>query len=204
MRSGICCNTRSWDRQTFSKVGSLWDSLHTIRATHCNTLQHTATHCNTPQHTATHCNTPQDTATHRKTPRHTATHSYTLQHAATHCNTLQHTHIQWGAVYVATRVRATQVREIDILKRDHIRMYTYLHTYMGSYEVWLYTCINHFRASALCTRMYDLIAGNPPPRGVSYLLCSLIKNPEKENPPRSAWYKFFERGSLPTGSWLGI
>jgi len=26
------------------------------RATHFNTLQHTATHCNTLQHTATHCN----------------------------------------------------------------------------------------------------------------------------------------------------
>jgi len=43
------------------------------RATHCNTLQHTATHCNTLQHTATHCNT--------------------LHHTATHCNTLQHSAI---------------------------------------------------------------------------------------------------------------
>ena len=40
------------------------------RATHCNTLQHTATHCNTLQHTATHC--------------------ITLQHTAIHCNTLQY------------------------------------------------------------------------------------------------------------------
>jgi len=27
----------------------------------------------------------------------------------------------------------------------------------------------------------------PPPGGVSYLLCSLIKNPEEEDPPRSTW-----------------
>ena len=36
-----------------------------------------------------------------------------------------------------------------------------------------------------------------PPPGVSYLLCSLIKNPEEEDPPRSTWYKFFEGGPLP-------
>ena len=54
-----------------------------------------------------------------------------------------------------------------------------------------------------------LIAGNPPLQetppsgGVSYLLCSLIKNPEEEDPPRSTWYKFFEGGTLPPGSWLG-
>ena len=33
------------------------DTFQHTRATHCNTLQHTATHCNTLQHTATHCNT---------------------------------------------------------------------------------------------------------------------------------------------------
>ena len=31
---------------------------------------------------------------------------------------------------------------------------------------------------------YDLIERNPPLGGVSYLLCSLIKNPEEEDPPR--------------------
>ena len=28
----------------------------------------------------------------------------------------------------------------------------------------------------------------PPPRGVSILQCSLIKNPEEEEPQRSTWY----------------
>jgi len=31
-----------------------------------------------------------------------------------------------------------------------------------------------------------------PSGRVSYLLCSLIKNQESEDPPRSTWYKFFE------------
>jgi len=43
----------------------------------------------------------------------------------------------------------------------------------------------------------------PHPRGNSYLLCSLIKNPEEEDHPQSTWYKFFEEGPLPPGSWLG-
>jgi len=42
-----------------------------------------------------------------------------------------------------------------------------------------------------------------PPGGGSYLLCSLIKNPKESDPPRSTWYKFFEGGPLPPGSWLG-
>jgi len=41
------------------------------------------------------------------------------------------------------------------------------------------------------------------PGGVSYLLCSLIKNPEKEDPLRNTWYRFFEAGVLPPGSWSG-
>ena len=82
------------------------------RATHYNTLQHTATHCNTLKHTATHCNTLQHTATH-VTRSHVRNDSLTfnfmmestdvsfmckpclvdmiLQRTATHCNTLQHT-----------------------------------------------------------------------------------------------------------------
>jgi len=59
------------------------------RATHCNTLQHTATHCNTLQHTATRCSTLQ----------HTATHCNTLQHTAAHCNTPTHIHTQVGDSY---------------------------------------------------------------------------------------------------------
>jgi len=60
------------------------------RATHCNTLQHTATHYNTLQHTATHCNTLLHTAAHGSTRQYAITSSNTLQHAATSCNTLQH------------------------------------------------------------------------------------------------------------------
>ena len=48
--------------------------------------------------------------------------------------------------------------------------------------------------------VYTLIERNLPPRGVSYLLCLLIKNPEEEDPPRSTWYKFFEGFPLPPGS----
>ena len=52
------------------------------------------------------------------------------------------------------------------------------------------------------------LSGKDAARGVSYLLCPLIKNPEEEdpkkkNPPRSTWYKFFEGGPFPPGSWLG-
>jgi len=35
-----------------------------------------------------------------------------------------------------------------------------------------------------------LIERTPDPRGVSYVLCSLIKNPEKEDPSRRNCYKF--------------
>jgi len=47
-----------------------------------------------------------------------------------------------------------------------------------------------------------LIEKNPGGGGSS-LLCFLIKNPEEEDPPWSAWYKFFEGGPLPPGSWSG-
>jgi len=43
----------------------------------------------------------------------------------------------------------------------------------------------------------------PPPGGGSYLRCSLIKNLSEQDPPRSTWYKFFEGGPLPPGSWSG-
>jgi len=52
---------------------------------------------------------------------------------------------------------------------------------------------------------------NPPPPGkVSYLLCSLIKNPEEVATPWRTtlkidqfWGWFFRRGPLPPGSWFG-
>ena len=47
-----------------------------------------------------------------------------------------------------------------------------------------------------------LIEKNPGGGGSS-LLCFLIKNPEEEDPPWSTWYKFFEGGPLPPGSWSG-
>ena len=58
---------------------------------------------------------------------------------------------------------------------------------------------------------YNLIKRNPPLGGVSYLLCSLIKNPEEEDPPWRTtptidqfcgW--FFMGGPLPPGSWFGF
>ena len=43
----------------------------------------------------------------------------------------------------------------------------------------------------------------PPPGGVSYLLCSLIKNPEEEDPFRRICTRCLEGGPLPPGSWSG-
>ena len=43
----------------------------------------------------------------------------------------------------------------------------------------------------------------PPPGGGSYQPCSLIKNPEGEDPPRSIWYKLFDGGPFPPGCWSG-
>ena len=54
------------------------------------------------------------------------------------------------------------------------------------------------------TTIHTLMAGPPPPRGgVSYLAGSLTENPEEVNLPWSNWYKYFEGGPLPPGSWLG-
>jgi len=53
------------------------------------------------------------------------------------------------------------------------------------------------------TSHVTLIEETAPPGGVSYLLCSLIKNPEEEDPPRRICTKCFEGGPLPPGSWLG-
>jgi len=43
----------------------------------------------------------------------------------------------------------------------------------------------------------------PPPSEVSYLLCSLIKNPEEEDPSRKICTRCCEGGPLPPCSWLG-
>jgi len=43
----------------------------------------------------------------------------------------------------------------------------------------------------------------PPPGGVSYLLCSLIKSRELEDPPRRICTRCFEGGPLTHGSWWG-
>ena len=43
----------------------------------------------------------------------------------------------------------------------------------------------------------------PHPGGVSYLMCSLIKNPKEEDPPRRICTRCFEGGPLPPDSWLG-
>ena len=47
-----------------------------------------------------------------------------------------------------------------------------------------------------------LVERNPSPGGVSYILCSLIKNPEEEDPLRSTWYKLFKGGSSSSGFWI--
>jgi len=44
---------------------------------------------------------------------------------------------------------------------------------------------------------------NPRPQGCSYSLCSPIKNPEEEDPPRRTCTRYFEGGALPPGFWLG-
>jgi len=51
---------------------------------------------------------------------------------------------------------------------------------------------------------FILIERNPPPSGgVSYLLCSLIHNPEEEEPPRRIGTRCFAGGPLPPRFWLG-
>ena len=42
-----------------------------------------------------------------------------------------------------------------------------------------------------------------PPPGVSYLLSSLTKNPEEEEPPRRICSRCFDGGPVSAGSWLG-
>jgi len=57
-----------------------------------------------------------------------------------------------------------------------------------------------------CNPLLDEILSSkelPSPGGVSYWLCSLIKNPEEDHPRQSTWYKLFEGGPLPPGSWPG-
>jgi len=78
-------------------------ALQLVRATDCNTLQHTATHCNIQQHLddsllkdaalqlvrATHCNMLQHTATYSNTlmtcSSRTQPCNWCVQHAAPYC-----------------------------------------------------------------------------------------------------------------------
>jgi len=53
------------------------------------------------------------------------------------------------------------------------------------------------------SQLYSLFERKPPPQGVSYLLCSLIKNPEEEVPPLRISTRCFEGVPLPPGSWSG-
>ena len=48
---------------------------------------------------------------------------------------------------------------------------------------------------------YAVSKEHPPTGVVSYFLCSLIKNPEEEDPPRRICTRCFEGGPLPPGSW---
>jgi len=101
---------------------------HDLKATHCNTLQHTATlpcvmtrkpaNCSTSgAHATTHCNTLKHTAIHWNTRQHTATQTHStasrLQHQPGQChNTLQHTAAHWHTTQPADcgwRENLTQV-----------------------------------------------------------------------------------------------
>jgi len=165
-----------------------------ITATHCNTLQHTATHCNTLQHTATHYNTLQHTATHCNTLQHTATHCNTLQHTATHCNTLRHTeHTSGSLVHIWNFCQHTAS-----FKCRTTRCNTLQHTATHC------NTLQHTASFKCGTFPHSFWSQEIPlPRGVSYSLCSLIKNPEEDDPPRRICTRCSEGGSLPLGSWLG-
>ena len=90
------------------------------------------------------------------------------------------------------RIRGTNLSfqfQWDILRRSlGSRVYS-LHTHL--YTCWVY----------LST--HTLIKRNTPPGGGSYSLCSLVKNPEEEDPPRIICTRCFEGGPLPLGSWSG-
>jgi len=117
----------------------------------------------------------------------------------THAHAHAHTYIH---IYIHTRTRT----------RTHPHaMYACKHTTKISKY---YT--NHLKFSAspkspgMDFWMYIIWSKEPPPPGgVSYLLCSLIKNREQEDPPWRTthkmdqfWGLFFRGGSLPAGSWL--
>ena len=75
-----------------------------------------------------------------------------------------------------------------------------------SYKTWLISHIPLSYETWLVHMGHDsciLIKRTPPPGGVSYLLCSIIKNQEEEDFPRRMCTKCFEWGPLPPGSWLG-
>ena len=81
-----------------------------------------------------------------------------------------------------------------------------------------YTCVSRIYCTRLPISGYNIFVRHidrkkphsslwskepPPPGGVSYTLCSLVKNREQEDPPRRTWYKFFEGCFLTHSSWWG-
>jgi len=96
-------------------------------------------------------------------------------------------------IWLIHKVPQPSARAVRVTQRIHIYVWLILNGMSHSHM-----CIDSY---ITCRSHFD--RKKPPPVGFPYLLCSLIKNPEKEDPPRSAWYKFFEGGPLPLGSWLG-
>jgi len=155
-------------------------------------LQHTATHCNTLHHTANPMTnggwlSTLRTATHCNILHHTwyAADVYWLAPCNTlHCNTLQHTATQCNTMQpIATHMTCRFCLSTSELQ---------------------HTALQHIALQ------YTLIERNPPPGGVSYLLCSLMKNWEEEDPPWRTtpkidqfWGWFSRGGPLPPGSWSG-
>ena len=159
------------------------------------TLSHTFTHFHTLQHTATkiesvvklsHTFTLQHTATPCNISQYTATHCNALQHTATHCNTLQrklkvswHFHtlsvsdddtFTWCYIYV-----------LDDYSLQMVYVSWHFHTPSVSETFHVSDTSDDVSKTFLyriMTLSHTLIERNPPPLpgGVSYLLCSLIKN----------------------------
>ena len=72
----------------------------------------------------------------------------------------------------------------------HVYIYTYTHRAMRETLIisQIYVCTHWSKET-------------PPPGGVFYLLCSLIKNLEGKDPPRKICTRCFEGGPLASGSW---
>ena len=71
-------------------------------------------------------------------------------------------------------------------------------------ENWLAREYMPMPAHQHCGLFYPLWSKEtPPPGGISYLPCSLLKNRVKEEPPRRMCTRFLEGGPLTHGSWWG-